>query len=82
MRKPRSTRVRTLSDNALEAELLGELVDWLTSPGVPHAPPRLEALYGAYSRRFLTHTRRCACQDCFRGYDESVGPIDGVPWPE
>jgi hypothetical protein len=65
MRAPRTVRVRTLSNKELEVELVGALVDWLTSPGVTTPPPRLASLYGAYSRRFPRHSAECACEECW-----------------
>src|SRR5882762_7859916 len=64
MRRDRQNRPRAMSDAELEHALIGELVEWLTSPGVLVPPRRLQSLYGAYRGRFLTHGDHCTCWQC------------------
>lgn len=67
-----------MSDSALEEALVVELVGWLVSPGVPTPPPLLQRLYGAYRARFLRHTARCTCEECFADLYGVQGLVDDL----
>lgn len=68
MRNPRRQRIRDLTDKELEHALVDELVEWLLAPGRITPGARLEALHGAYRRRFMSCRADCVCEECLEDF--------------